>query len=236
METVPFFNRLVPAPSIPEFIKNGLRDIGGINPYGEPNLILEWGGDTLKWPHGPIKYLASTEKDGENMVRVGALRWFVSKWWSPAQVMIAGPTIWEQQRYEIVDGKRHDLLGPPPTRGQYRDEVCLQNPQTGEAIPLDNRILEYFRALKANIDAQTDLSQAGTQAQEWDLRRAIDNGENQLLEQKRKFHSKFKDDIRGQIEPLKRRIALGSRPNAGSQGHWRKSKAGLYIPDTVESK
>ena len=89
-----------PAPYLnPRFVRE-LTEIGGVNLYGEPNLIFEWGGSALEEIDGEpgLKFylcttpprtvtikqtLAGVMVPQSVSVDIGVPRWFVTRWIEP---------------------------------------------------------------------------------------------------------------------------------------------------------
>ena len=132
--------------------------IGGVNCFGDPNLILVSGTEARFHEHGPLKYIKERgmkKKDilpanqkiwqlSYDFFDVPLNRWVIEEWVHPVFLKDH-----EKNRFTIDEhGKEVDMLGPFPFRGKYRALLILQDPKTLEPIAPDERILEILRKSK----------------------------------------------------------------------------------------
>lgn len=129
-------------------------------------------GEEFTLPPGPqpefsVDYLVSPVWDTKEMGYPG---WILEEWWPPE--VVCGTVVvgadgqkkfpqWEMHRWDIRNGKKLDVLGEPPVRGQYRFMLYLDDGAEPTPKPLeitDHRIIEiveravYLRQGQAGAD------------------------------------------------------------------------------------
>ena len=124
----------------PAVVQERVARAGGLNPYGEPNFRVVWGGSRLAWiggrwtdrdPHGNVT------RETVELRRVPKYlpldRWHIERWLPPESY--GSPEQWYENTAESEDGIRIPALGPYPSRGEYEHCFTLQGPR-GEFISL----------------------------------------------------------------------------------------------------
>ena len=134
-----------PAPAKPDFFDQNLRNIGGINPYGEPNLKVTWGWDLRAFRNGDPQAL---KYPGPFLNR------FILEKWLPVSFFDT-PESWEVSRYvATADGKKIDLLGEFPARGQYGMVMPLTT-SDGGFIPCTSAVLSFIDGMRQEFETRT---------------------------------------------------------------------------------
>jgi len=137
--------------------KSQLKEIGGVNRFGDPNLVLVHG-STARWhPNGPLKYTTGRECKEVEVTRgsfvcieyqyrdIPQLCWVVEEWVPPEL-----PKDHEKHRYcENEKGEQVDEFGPFPTPGKNRALLILEDREEKPINP-DERILQILRAAKVH--------------------------------------------------------------------------------------
>lgn len=112
-----------------------------MNPYGEANFRVVWGGSRLTWIGGRW-----TDRDeNDNVIRetielrrvpkyIPHERWHIERWVPPE--FYGDPKSWYARTAEVEDGIRIPALGPYPSRGEYEHCFTLAGAD-GEFLPLD---------------------------------------------------------------------------------------------------
>lgn len=118
----------------PEYVVRKVREIGGINPFGEPNFRVIWGYKRLAWQGGKF-----AKRDGSGNLTgwevgerltpkyIPANRWYFEAWIPN----VGTREQWEELTVEWIDGVRVNTCGPYPERGEYEAVQVLQTPLRG---------------------------------------------------------------------------------------------------------
>lgn len=134
-----------------------LKNIGGSNPFGEPNYRVVWGMDERCFRGGnpqAIKYIGLSESD------LGMPAWILEEWWSPER--LGSKEDWEAYRYAWDDDEGTvDVLGEYPSRGLYFmfGGRPLINPDLSPMELNENLLSSIAALIKGKIDG-TPQSQA----------------------------------------------------------------------------
>jgi hypothetical protein len=126
----------------PENYAKFLERVGGMNPYGEPNFLLQWGPSTTEFIWGQM--------DGGSCGQHVKLKygpdpiWHLSMW-KPPEMCGLSPEEWYRQSYDPVSGLH--CCGDYPFRGYYSHNRRLNQ--------LNYRILEE---LIPKIDAARGMT------------------------------------------------------------------------------
>jgi hypothetical protein len=132
----------------PASVQQRVARAGGLNPFGEPNFRVVWGGSRLAWIGGRW-----TDRDAHgNAIREAIElrrapkyfphdRWHIERW-LPAETY-GSPETWRAQTIEIEDGIAIPALGPYPSRGDYEHCFTLSGARS-EFIPLSPAACDWI--------------------------------------------------------------------------------------------
>ena len=122
----------------PRWLQEKLTNIGGKNPFGEPNFRVIFGRNRLAW-HGGL--LSDYDASGNIIRRTVTCRLepaypeFVNRWlfecWLPPEAF-GSEESWERDTVVWMEGQRVETLGPFPKRGDYDLCMVLQTPLKGQ--------------------------------------------------------------------------------------------------------
>lgn len=152
-----------PAPQIPPSFIKELRRRFGENPFGQPNICLEWGQTPNKLVDGILRhkaeYLATRAKvklgvvpeaPGSLLLKpvyqwidIGIPRFFACDWWPAARL---GPEHYDKE-----------MFGDFPGMGEYRSFLRLDDPDTGEYLQPGRRMLELIEEVWCIRDRMRQL-------------------------------------------------------------------------------
>lgn len=145
-----FSRRYVPSPAKPEGFDRQLLLISGRNPFGEPNLRVEWGWD--------LRAFRNDNPEALKYPGPGLERWILEQWRPPE--FFGSRKAWETHRYFYADGKKIDSLGEFPSRGMYTltQILCaagLHGTKPGDYIPLSQDVLDYIAQMQDEFNSRT---------------------------------------------------------------------------------
>lgn len=139
-----------------------LTRIGGLNPYNEPNLKLEWGMNKRwlrsgrwqpQYPSSVVRHERIIEEPGKlpvvkvEIVRYGTPLWIVERWYPAEVICPQGREYWEMcATFADPDngGLLTPVLGPYPEHGEWRGLVWIHDGQREYQYP-NAQILEQVR-------------------------------------------------------------------------------------------
>lgn len=129
---------------------------------------------------------------------IGYPGWILEEWWPP-EVVCPG---WEAARWEMMpDGKKLDLLGPEPVRGQFRFLLYLDDGNEENPTPLelnDHRIVEiveravYLRQKQSGADGWRGIQSVEKAKQ---LQEIIQKDRDRVTEEEEREFENFLKDI-----------------------------------------
>jgi hypothetical protein len=140
--------------SCPEDIAQHVREIGGVNPYDEPNFRLVWSqsSETLTrcggiWDNPDLPGVQHYLGYRDVLLEQFTPCWLLQQWYAPDAKDIAGNELFGTPRayyiagYDIGTGLQ--TLGEYPHGGRYLTVFPLVTP-TGEAVPLSQYIVNML--------------------------------------------------------------------------------------------
>jgi len=140
----------------PKDFNEELKKIGGLNPFGDPRLILVHGSEARFHSAGPLKYIKDRKAHKDLVANTFGLleykfsfedipleRFVIEEWIHPKHL-----SDHNQHRYVKDElGNTVDLLGPFPARGKYRALMILED-KHGNPIPLGQQVLDLLKEAK----------------------------------------------------------------------------------------
>jgi hypothetical protein len=128
----------------PDWAAELLRNIGGLNRFGEANFRLIWGWNRLEWIGGKFE---DRDEEGVLIREVLAMRrepryaavnrWLIEQWLPPK----CSPEAWYKQTQEWGEEGNIPQLGPYPSRGEYELLSVLETEQQ-EFVQVERWLLE----------------------------------------------------------------------------------------------
>lgn len=218
--------------------KSQLKEIGGVNRFGDPNLILVHG-STARWhPNGPLKYTTGrkckeVEKKREDGIitiefqyyDIPQLCWVIEEWVPPELLKDH-----EQHRYcEDEKGEQIDMFGPFPTRGKYRTLLVLEDSEEKPINP-DERVLQILR--KAKVHRNEVLKHGETeQATEEEIQKQVEEYLYKQATKQKELKDNMDAMIDDAIKPHKHRLHLANHTE-GMHRDFRRGKT--YDPNAYD--
>lgn len=211
-----------PAPILSDSLQKELTKVGGVNQFGEPNFRLVWGQNERKIAFGALhmKYIIGRAIRWEDkfdpktnlhtkeriVEEIGLPRFILEEWMPPD--FFGTPQVWENHRWNWIDGIREDNLGPYPERGRYVHYSTVETDE-GEFRYPDQREL--------NLVAQAM----------WDRRNVTHNLEQEMKDEReaveraeQKREDDLEQDLKDSINIHYNRLTEGShRANKGGSGN-----------------
>lgn len=161
----------------------------------DPITGEKWNIQGAKFPVMPEKYLVTPVFENRE---IGYPGWILEEWWPP-EVVCPG---WEAARWEMMpDGKKLDLLGPEPVRGQFRFLLYLDDGNEENPTPLelnDHRIVEiveravYLRQKQSGADGWRGIQSVEKAKQ---LQEIIQKDRDRVTEEEEREFENFLKDI-----------------------------------------
>lgn len=118
--------------NVPDWFKDQLKNIGGLNPYGEPNLRVVWSPSERR-EYGILKGGWKYPQPDKPSLPMEC--WMLEVWLSPS--FFGDPNEWKSE-----------LLGPFPTRGMYGLKsplIAYESDGEAFAVDLDQGALNAIR-------------------------------------------------------------------------------------------
>lgn len=139
----------------PDVVAYRLKQVGGINRFGEANYRAAWGWNRLAWigekfeerdEHGALLRERIELRQEPKYQAVN--RWHIERWVPPE--VYGSPRQWYAQTIERENGISIPALGPYPSRGEYEHCFTLESPR-GEFLQLTPTIAEHIaRAIECS--------------------------------------------------------------------------------------
>lgn len=197
--------------------KKELKEIGGVNKFGDPNLILVHGSTARWYANGPLKYTSERRcKQVEKKLESGLIViqdhyydvaddiWVIEEWIPPEFCKDH-----EQHRYvEDEKGEQIDFAGPFPSTGKYRALLRLEDNE-GKPFNPDERVLQILR--KAKLDRNEVLKHGETeQPTETEIQEQMEEYLYREEKKKQALRNGVSDMVRDAISPHKHRLHLAN--------------------------
>lgn len=167
------------------------------------NVIDTLTGEKYFTEKGPPKSVTLLVSPVEETQDIGYKGWVLEEWWPPELVCLN----WEKNRWwNAPDGKRVDLLGEEPTRGDYRFLMYCEDEKGQPMSITDHRMIAIIeRAIRLREDTGAPDGWRALQSPEKaeKLYRRIAAGRE---EEKEQLDSEMEEFITDQVKGYARRM------------------------------
>lgn len=145
-------------------------------------------------------------------LNAGIPRWFLVEWRSP-EVLMSGRAA---NQFDRIDGKRVDILGDLPERGEYRPTGLVFETQDGQYCPPTFQHLELIRKFRDEIEASN--SSIREPLDEHRAQAIVNEYWDQMAERDRRLDEEYADNNYQALKFWKRRLTA-EHPNEGYLSH-----------------